>query len=353
MNPRSHRSRVSSRLARRHKNGDKSGETVSESIVSLGQNGQPIDEIDMMFDGLRSKMYPICAPLNKKVNTHNLAEIPSLQDDENSTGGENGSQNSESADSFRKNYAKRKNANSLIESKNKFRQLLNQIQMKSKPMSNGASKCDSLFDGYELKSRRVKYEPRKTRREMMESNHANLNRGNHTDYFVKVLDRTIDLSQYCKLSPHQSIPLYPICRLWVRNNYGIPEFLRSKRNYPPPPMKEDSMDPDGPYSDSPVDVYHFPKPEPMPRDENGKLINLRIPKFVREFKRSVKESIADEINSMEHLTVQETLALSLPHWKNVKKEFLNAARENERRYRHSFAILKSMFEKYCLPVILF
>ena len=105
------------------------------------------------------------------------------------------------------------------------------------------------------------------------------------------------------------------------------------------------MDPDGPYSDSPVDVFHMPKPEPLPLDAEGNPINLRIPKFVREFKLP-KSKVVDEINSMEHLSAQETLALSLPHWKNVKKEFLNASRENEKRYHHSFCILKSMFEKY-------
>lgn len=341
------RSRVSSRLARRNKIGDKATDDINTSIVSLGQNGQPIDEIDMMFDRYRSKFFPICGPINKKVNTHNLAEIPSvqlLQSDEDNSVGENGSQNSESTDSFRKNYPKRANANSLIESRNKFRSLLNQIQIKSRPMTNGASKCDSLFDGYELKSRRVKYEPRRSRREMAENN-MNSRHVFVGEYFVKLFDKTLDFTPYCKGDANKYISLYPICRLWARNNYGIPEFLRSKRNLPPPPMRDETIDPDGPYPDTPVDIHHLPKPEPMPRDEEGNMINLRIPESVRNFKPP-KSTVADQINSMEHLTVEELIALSMPHWKQVRKEFLSAARENETRYSHSFSVLKSIFDKY-------
>ncbi|KAI2806391.1 cell cycle [Blomia tropicalis] len=343
------RSRISSRLARRqNRTGDKNvADVINSPIISLGQNGQPLDEIDMMFDGLRSKMYPICAPLNKKVNTHNLANIPSLKSNEGNSSGdiENGLKNNESLDNNRKDLSQRRNANSLIESRNKFRQLLNQIQSKSKPMSNGNNnKNDTLFDGYELKSRKVKFEPRRSRRENTE-HMTNLSRAStNCEYFVKLFDKTIDLSPYCKYNSNQYISLYPVCRIWARNNYGIPDFLRSKRNYPPPQMKDDNIEPDGPYSESPVDVYHLPKPEPLPRDENGNPINLRVPKCVRDFKPP-RSKAADEINSMEHLSVKETLALNIPHWKYIKKQFLLAARENEKRYKHSFDMLKSMFDK--------
>ncbi|KAH9392856.1 cell cycle [Tyrophagus putrescentiae] len=340
MTSKSSKSRTSSRLAHKHKNGDKPGEEPP-TIVSLGQNGQPLDEIDMIS-------FPICGPdKNKKVNSHNFAEIPSIQllqsDDDNSLGGENASQNSESADGFRKNYGKRKNANSLIESKNKFRQLLNQIQIKSRPMTNGASKCDSQFDGYELKSRRVRYQPRRSRHEMAENN-MNMRNSFSGEYLVKVLDKTIDLTPYCKRDPNKYVSLYPICRMWARNNYGIPDYLRAKRNLPPPPMTDQTIDPDGPYSDTPVDIYHMPKPEPMPVDEEGNVINIRIPQFVREFKPP-KTEIADHLNSMEALSQEELLALNMPHWKFVRREFLKAARQNEARYHHSFLMLKSMFEK--------
>lgn len=346
------KSRTSSRLAHKHKNGDKPGEEAP-AIVSLGQNGQPLDEIDMMFDKYRSKFFPICGPINKKVNSHNFAEIPSIQslqsDEDNSLGGENASQNSESADGFRK--AKRRNANSLIESKNKFRQLLNQIQIKSKPMTNGATKCDSLFDGYELKSRRVRYQPRRSRHEMAENN-MNMRNTYSGEYLVKILDKTIDLTPYCKRDPNKYVSLYPICRMWARNNYGIPEYLRTKRNLPPPPMTDQTIDPDGPYSDTPVDIYHMPRPEPLPVDEEGNVINIRIPQFVREF-IPPKTEIAEDLNSKDSLTREELLALNMPHWKYVKKEFLKAARQNEARYKHSFLMLKSMFEKYVNVVDLF
>lgn len=335
------RSRASSRLARRHtKNSEKTADIVNGSNDTNISNGQTFDDIDLMFGSAR-KLYPICAPLNKKVNTHNLADIPSLQSDEdNSVGGDNASQNSENGVGPRQNHAKRKNANMLIESRNKFRQLLNQIQVKNKPMlNNGSSKFESVFDGYELKSRRIKFEPKRLKRDFSDNSSSKAS----TEFTVKVFDKTLDLSAYCKLNPNQYISLYPICRLWARNNYGMTESLRAKRNIQPPPMN-DCIDPDGPYSDSPVDVLHMPKPEPMPVDEEGNTINIRLPKFLREYK--AKSSVAaDEINKFENMTAPELLQLSLPHWKEVRKEFLKASRENEHRYKHSFSLLKSMFEK--------
>lgn len=342
------RSRASSRLARRQtKNSEKTADIVNGGTLDSGvPNGQTFD-LDLIFGGPRSK-YPICAPLNKKVNTHNLAEIPSLQSDEdNSVGGDNVSQNSENGGSQRQNHAKRKNANMLIESRNKFRQLLNQIQVKSKPHSVSI-KHESAFDGYELKSRKIKFEPKKGKKDY--SDHHNSS-SKSMEFSVKVFDKTLDLSSYCKMNPNQYIPLYPICRMWARNNCGMPESLRSKRNYPPAPMN-DCIDPDGPYSDQPVDVIHLPKPDPLPIDENGEKINLRIPKFIRDYKPK-KSVAADHLNSMEHMNAQELLALSLPRWKRIRKEFLKASRENEHRYRHSFELLKSMFEKYVLLFPLF
>src|SRR5699024_4797352 len=108
--------------------------------------------------------------------------------------------------------------NSLIEYRNKFGQLLNQIQMKTRPMTKEATKADSMFDEYDLKSRKVKYEPRKSRREMLENNKLI---PFHGEYLVKQFDKTIDLTPYCKRNSNQYISIYPICRLWARNKWSI------------------------------------------------------------------------------------------------------------------------------------
>ncbi|OTF82899.1 hypothetical protein BLA29_004717 [Euroglyphus maynei] len=350
------RNRASSRIARRQtKNSEKTGDIVNGTGQNLSQNGQSLsqifDDIDLLFGNHKSKFYPIYTPPNKKVNTHNLAEIPSLQSDEDSILGlDNNSQNGENNNSERnernitprKQYGKRKNANSLIESRNKFRQLLNQMQTKNRPQNGHANKNDSAFDGYELKSRRVKYEPKKSRKETSEQ--LSPMKGSSNEFVVKVFEKSVDLTSYCKTNPNQYIPLYPICRLWARDNMGIPEMLRCKRNPQPPPMNE-PPDPDGPYSDFPVDVCHLPKPEPLPRDEDGNIINLRIPEKVRNKKFHRQHNDTSFINSMENLSLDEMLKLNMPGWKQTRKENIEALRENEKRYRHSFAILKSIFDK--------
>ncbi|KAH9413094.1 myb-interacting protein 40 [Dermatophagoides pteronyssinus] len=349
------RSRASSRIARRQtKNSEKTGDIVNGTGQSLSQNGQSLsqifDDIDLLFGNHKSKFYPIYTPPNKKVNTHNLAEIPSLQSDEdsilgidnNSQSGENNNERNERNITPRKQYGKRKNANGLIESRNKFRQLLNQMQIKTRPQNGHANKNDSAFDGYELKSRRVKYEPKKSRKETSEQ--VSPSKGSANEFVVKVFEKSVDLTSYCKMNPNQSIPLYPICRLWARDKIGIPEMLRCKRNPQPPPMNE-PPDPDGPYSASPVDVCHLPKPEPLPLDEDGNIINLRIPEKVRNKKIPRQFNDTSFLNSMENLSQEELLKLNMPGWKQTRRENLEALRQNEKRYRHSFAILKSIFDK--------
>ncbi|KAH7643604.1 hypothetical protein HUG17_5966 [Dermatophagoides farinae] len=346
------RSRASSRIARRQtKNSEKTGDIVNGTGQNISQNGQSLsqifDDIDLLFGNHKSKFYPIYTPPNKKVNTHNLAEIPSLQSDEDSILGvdnnsQNGENNNERNITPRKQYGKRKNANSLIESRNKFRQLLNQMQTKTRPQNGHTNKNDSAFDGYELKSRRVKYEPKKSRKETSEQ--LSPIKGSANEFIVKVFEKSVDLTSYCKTNPNHYIPLYPICRLWARDNMGIPEMLRCKRNPQPPPMNE-PPDPDGPYSANPVDVCHLPKPEPLPRDEDGNIINLRIPEKVRNKTIQTRYDDTSFINSMENLSPDEMLKLNMPGWKQTRRDNLEALRENEKRYRHSFAILKSIFDK--------
>ncbi|KAF7492512.1 hypothetical protein SSS_06265 [Sarcoptes scabiei] len=328
--------RTSTRIARRQTK-------TSEKAASSQENGQGFDEIDLLLGNYHPKFYPIYTPPNKKVNTHNLAEIPSLQSDEDSViGQDNASQNSESNE---RNISPRKQyGNSLIESRSKFRQLLMQMQTKTKPNVNNGSKSDSNFDGYDLKTRRIKFEPHKKTKKDQDHPSSFPKTSSH-EYCFKLFEKTIDLSSYYKQNQSHYFSLYPVCRIWSRHKYGLPESFKCKRNPMPPPLLE-CPDPDGPYSDKPVDVYHLPKPIPLPLRENGETINLRIPKRARllaSSKRTIKD--LSFINSLTNLTAKELLDLNMPQWKQQRQEYIDALKENEKRYHHSFAVLQSIFEK--------
>lgn len=337
------RHRVSSRLARKQKNNENGWN------LSIQQNDHILEDFDLLSDGTpKSQLYPMFtqAPISKKVNIYNLAEIPSLKSDEDSLAGiDNLSQSSESSERtlcIRKNYGKRKNVNCLIEARNKFRQLLSLTQTKNKPNSTEKS----TFDGYDLKTRRIKYDPKRLKKDQTDSS------PNKYDFNIQVHDKTIDVSCFSRWNPNTPLPIYSICRIWARTKYGIPDLFKSKRNVQPSPML-DYFEFDGPYTDSSTDILHLPKPIPLPKDADGNEIILRIPERVRS---GIKEKISPDvsfINSLATYTAKQLLELNMPRWKKCRKENIEALKKNEKRYRHSFAVIRSIFEKYALFVCIF
>src|SRR6218665_674618 len=125
------KSRKSSRLARkggafRHTIHDDVKE--EEECIQLGQNGKPVDEIDILMEKTKSK-FPICPSLNKRLNQHNIAEIPSLNDEmDNPESSVVSSQSNMEAPDIIQRKARAK-ANSLIEVKNRFRSLLQKTHL--------------------------------------------------------------------------------------------------------------------------------------------------------------------------------------------------------------------------------
>lgn len=328
------RNRVSSRLAKKQPKSNENGWDIS---IDMNKISEPFDNI--LDESPKTQLYPIYTPvpISKKVNIYNLADIPSLKSDEDSLAGiDNLSQCSGSSERTLRNkqYGIRKNTNCLIESRNKFRQLLNLTQTKNKPISNDKNN----FDGYDLKTRKVKFDPKRLRKDQTELSPTKY------DFNINVNDKNIDVSCFSRWNPNIPLPSYSVCRIWARTNYGIPDTLKCKRNIPPPPML-DFYEFDGPYSDNSSDVYHLPRPEPLPKDENGNEIILRIPESVRLREKEKVSSDLSFINSLELNTAKELLDLNMPKWKMCRKENIEALKSNEIRYHHSLAVIRSIFEK--------
>lgn len=302
-------------------------------------------DLDMELDLIQQrtrKRYPIIPLDQKAMSTHNLATLPTLKTEDGDIVVE-GSPSAHVADEHehkRIKVANRMNANSLIESRNKFRQLLGQIQAKHKPNSNTTTvKSENTFDGYNLK-------PRKAKEKKHGKNGENANLTKPTDCEFVVFGRTIDLSSFSSRNSSSSyVSMYPLCRLWAMSDYTIPDSLMTKPKSPAPPIKDEVIDFDGPYSDQPVDIQRLPRPDPLPLDEKGQPICLRIPERVRNFSPPKNLKVEQILSTHPQSTAEELLKGYKSHWRSVRKEFKEAAKQNNKRYSHSYSILRSMHSK--------
>lgn len=305
-------------------------------------------ELDLIQQRTR-KRYPIIPFDQKAMSTHNLATLPSLKTEDGSVvvGEHSSAHVHDEHEHKRTKVAHRMNANSLIESRNKYRQLLVQIQAKHKPNSNTTvPKPDTNFEGYNLKPRKVKLDAKKHGK-----NGDNPNGNNQTkqmDCEYQVFGRKIDLSGFSNRNGSSNyVPMYPLCRLWAMSDYNVPDSLVTKRKPPAAaqPAKDEVIDFDGPYSDQPVDVYRLPRPEPLPIDEQGNPICLRIPESVRNFQPPKGLKVDQILNTDPEKSAEELLKVHKDRWRSVRKEFQEAAKQNDKRYSHSFSILRSMHSK--------
>lgn len=146
---------------------------------------------------------------------------------------------------------------------------------------------------------------------------------------LKLFDRSVDLGKFITGSGNGDIPLYPICREWMRNGRESTELSHLTE------QKDNDKMPG---------IHRLPNPIPLSADQLSRGLDPRIPANTSKPDTSAEE-IDSAINSIDAEDVPQLLQRSLQRWRQVRVDWKDAGRENELRYKHSCDVLKSMFEK--------
>jgi len=150
-----------------------------------------------------------------------------------------------------------------------------------------------------------------------------------TSLVLKLFDRSVDLAKFIN-GNRDDIPLYPVCRDWIRNGRNMIAELAQL-----------SVDPN---ADDKKGIHFLPKPLPLTQEQKKSGLNPRIPKNTIKPTPSTDE-IDCQINAFEDQDREALLTLSTSRWKQIRTDWKIAARENELRYKHSCDVLRSMYEK--------
>ena len=145
---------------------------------------------------------------------------------------------------------------------------------------------------------------------------------------LKLFDRSVDLGKFIAGSGTGDIPLYPICREWMRNGREATELSHLTE------QKDDKT----------PGIHRLPNPIPLSAEQRTRGLDPRIPENITKPQTSEEEMDA-AINSVEAEDVPQLLQRSLQRWRQIRTDWKDAGRENELRYKHSCDVLKSMFEK--------
>lgn len=149
---------------------------------------------------------------------------------------------------------------------------------------------------------------------------------------LKLCDRSVDLGKFIAGVRDEDIPLYPICREWMRNGREATELSH---------LSESRLD-----TDKKPGIQRLPNPIPLSAEQRARGLDPRIPKNVTK-PTTTADQIDSEINSvgMEGADVSQLLQQSVQRWRRIRADWRQAGRENELRYKHSCDVLKSMFDK--------
>ncbi|CAH8854853.1 unnamed protein product [Trichobilharzia szidati] len=141
-------------------------------------------------------------------------------------------------------------------------------------------------------------------------------------FVIKVFERSVDFGQFS-----ENAALYPMARAWIRNlNQGD----SSSWNDVP------SMDDDQENNDQLPDChYALPKPSDGFTDND-----IRIPPPLPS------EGQPFLIN-IEEMSPEGLLEQHIVRWREIRRKWKAACRDNEERYLDSYLILKETYDKFC------
>lgn len=145
---------------------------------------------------------------------------------------------------------------------------------------------------------------------------------------LKLFDRAVDLAKFCD-SSRRDVPLYPVCREWIRNQQEVILFQSEERQ-----------------NEKGIGVLHrLPEPLPVPDIYIENELSPRIPLTI--VKPTIKkEDVDDAMNG--NMTAQELMDDNMKRWKGTRNEWREAGKKNDSRYKHSCDVLRSMYEKSTL-----
>ncbi|XP_046444871.1 protein lin-37 homolog isoform X1 [Daphnia pulex] len=186
------------------------------------------------------------------------------------------------------------------------------------------------------KSGTIKTPLRKRRRLNVDKHYKN----DQNSYVLKLYDRSVDLA---KFSPQT--PLYPVCRAWIKNQPNNQQFGAANANSPKKledkgaEVKEDlKLEENGE-----AFVNSLPLPEAMPLDEEGNIVDTRIPFDLKPSGKSKSLDLLLNVCEDEAApSVSSLLQEHCSHWGRVREQWRRAANVNEVRYVESTKILKNI-----------
>ncbi|XP_049269152.1 protein lin-37 homolog [Rhipicephalus sanguineus] len=141
----------------------------------------------------------------------------------------------------------------------------------------------------------------------------------------RIFENSIDLSQF-----DEDSSLYTMCRSWLRDK----PMHASEQNDDGKVDKEKANINYG-ASDDENGIHFLPAPVPLPKDDTGKVKDLRIASPVP--RPSEKFFVASD--ESEIVPVNVLLAGHQKRWKEVREKCVKAAVANEERYKESSEIL--------------
>uniref|UniRef100_T1IUQ6 Uncharacterized protein n=1 Tax=Strigamia maritima TaxID=126957 RepID=T1IUQ6_STRMM len=154
----------------------------------------------------------------------------------------------------------------------------------------------------------------------------------HHTYVMKLFDRSVDLAQF-----NDEVPLYPVCRSWMQNQ---PQRINLKPSSPVPDIELVGMvelSEDGKEDPKSKIIRQLPNPTPKPDSIDLRKPSPIPPSSTEPFK------FPDEFEPLPNREI--LMDKHLTRWKSIRQKWKEAAMKNEKRYKDSLTLIKSIFER--------
>ncbi|TGZ46572.1 hypothetical protein CRM22_011086 [Opisthorchis felineus] len=148
-------------------------------------------------------------------------------------------------------------------------------------------------------------------------------------FVIKVFERSVDFGQF-----GEGAPLYPMARAWIRNlNQGDASSWNDV-----PGLEDDQENADH------LADCHYALPKPVDGlTDNDVRIPTPLPSDGQPFLINVE-------NPPKEMSPEGLLEQHITRWREIRRKWKAACRDNEERYVASYAILKETYDKFCKDI---
>ncbi|ODN00947.1 Protein lin-37 [Orchesella cincta] len=210
--------------------------------------------------------------------------------------------------------------------RNRFKNVLRHMQLQDSYMHDDESDSDTE-EGRQGSRLSMRYPSGKKRTKSDSTSDAPKPQ---TSFVMKLFDRGVDLAQF-----DDSTPLYPICRAWMQNKPHNPRGARGEEEKEEEPQNDLEM-----HGETP-EVHRLPPPEPLPCDDYGTPISVRIPPPLPKDNEPFCINYDDDSAPSPAVLFQN----HLDRWNLIRQRWREASSYNERRYDSSFTILRQIHDR--------